>query len=313
MIIGIDESGNFDENSSSRHFFVAAFIESQNGKLAIKKRQFLNWEKALPDAAKNSNGEVKGSLLNKVQLSSFLRTVIIQPPFVRTAVVSIIPSKNPINIIEKYQELEIKQTEYNYSVFLEEGSKKRNLNFLENYARWLKKRSKREFLKMLCLKNLLKDSFHNIILHGILNNRIKETLDIHYKIDKDFLTEENIFWEHYSRRSIQNYTQENPRPILDTWDSEHPFVKKYIYESNGKDMININLIYENLKFLNSNEHFEIRIADIIGIIINRYHNRNELKEEFSWLSKTEFSDQIELLLYDFDVESTFKQMLSSEV
>jgi hypothetical protein len=308
MIIGIDESGNFDESSNLRHLFVAAFIESKNGKLEIKKQQFLNWEKRLPKETKNQHGEVKGNNLNQQQLLEFLGTVVIQPPFVRTACVSIVPNKNPVHIIEKHRKSEIKQIEYSHTLSSNLGTKKRNLNFLESYVKWLKKRSNRDYLKMLCLKNLLKNSFHNIIIHCIMNDRIEESLDVYYKIDKDFLTEENIFWEHYSRRSIQNYTQKNPWPVLDTWDSEHPFIKKYMYEADGRSVININLIYKNLNFLDSKENIEIRIADVIGIILNRYYNKNELKNEFELLSKTGIvkDEHLELRLPDFDLEQTLE-------
>jgi hypothetical protein len=308
MIIGIDESGNFDESSNLRHLFVAAFIESKNGKLEIKKQQFLNWEKRLPKETKNQHGEVKGNNLNQQQLLEFLGTVVIQPPFVRTACVSIVPNKNPVHIIEKHRKSEIKQIEYSHTLSSNLGTKKRNLNFLESYVKWLKKRSNRDYLKMLCLKNLLKNSFHNIIIHCIMNGRIEESLDVYYKIDKDFLTEENIFWEHYSRRSIQNYTQKNPWPVLDTWDSEHPFIKKYMYEADGRSVININLIYKNLNFLDSKENIEIRIADVIGIILNRYYNKNELKNEFDLLSKTGIvkDEHLELRLPDFDLEQTLE-------
>jgi hypothetical protein len=311
MVIGIDESGNFDDTSNLRQFFIAAFIESENGKLEIKKQQYLRWENQLPVTAKNPNGEVKGSFLNKQQLHAFLGTVIIQPPFVRTAMVSIVPNKTPPFIIDKYQQLEIKQADYNLSVFTQMGAKKRNLNFLDNYARWQKKRTRRDYLKMLCLKNLLKNSFHNIIINTIENDRIEEALDIYYKIDRDFLTEENIYWEHYSRSSIQNYTRIEPWPILDTWDAEHPFLKKYTDEKNGNKTININLVYQNLKFLDSRDHIEIRIADVLGIIVNRFYNRNELKLEFDLLSKTGIvrDDHLELRFYDFDVEDTFNQFV----
>ncbi len=41
MVIGIDESGNFDEKSTLRHIFVAAFIETENGK--IERKNSLCW------------------------------------------------------------------------------------------------------------------------------------------------------------------------------------------------------------------------------------------------------------------------------
>jgi len=313
MIIGIDETGNFDETSELRHFFIAAFIETENGKLEKKEKQFLNWERSLPLSVKNSQGEVKGSFLNIVQLQSFIHDVAFEPPLIRTSFVSIVPSNNPFTLIEKYRLFEIRQAEYNYQMYLSKGSKKRNINFLDNYVKWLKKRSVRDYLKMSCLKHLLKDTFHNAVVLSILNDRIEETLNFSYKIDRDFLTEENIFWEHYSRMSIRNYTQRNPFPVLDTWDDNHPFIKKYLLNDDDKSGININLIYKNLKFLNSKDHFEIRIADLIGIIINRFYNKGQMPEEHTLLTLAGATNEshIELRLQDFDEESTFKEYVEN--
>ncbi|MBU0696492.1 MAG: hypothetical protein KKE39_08205 [Bacteroidetes bacterium] len=72
------------------------------------------------------------------------------------------------------------------------------------------------------------------------------------------------------------------------------------------------MIYENLRFLESHNNFEIRIADIIGIIYNRYFNKNELSSEFNLLSKIGIINDhhIELILNDFDEEKTFKEFIS---
>lgn len=312
MVISIDESGNFDEVSNLRQFFVAAFIKSENGCLDLKRNQFLNWEKSINQHFKDKKGEVKGSLLNQQQIKRFLLEVVFKEPIVRTSVVSIIPNVNLKQLIQKHQNFEIRQAEYNFSVFKANGSKKRNLNFLENYSLWLKKRSLRDYLKMHCLKNLLKDTFHNSIIYSILNEQMDECLNFSYKIDKDFLTEENIFWNHYSKSSVQNYTKNNPFIMLDTWDDDHPFIRKYTFSREGKNMIDIKLIYENLRFLESHNNFEIRIADIIGIIYHRYFNRNELSKEFYLLSKTGIinNHHIELTLNDFDEEKTFQDFTS---
>lgn len=44
MIIGIDETGNFDATSNLRQIFIAALIESENGKLELKRHQFIKWD-----------------------------------------------------------------------------------------------------------------------------------------------------------------------------------------------------------------------------------------------------------------------------
>lgn len=312
MIIGIDETGNFDENSELRHLFIAAFIETENGKLDIKRKQFYEWEASIPDRYKTTKGEIKGNSLPIEHLQHFLKQVVFEMPLIRTSVVSIIPKKNIKALIEKHHVFEVRQAEYNHHVFSTRGSKKYNINFLDSYSKWLKKRSLRDYIKMHCLKHLLKDTFHNAVIHCILNERMEETLNFSYKIDRDFLTEENIYWEHYSKSSIENYTKSNPFVVLDTWDDDHPFIKKYMFNVNGRSLINIKTIYENLRFLDSKDNFEIRIADIIGIVYNRFFNRNEFVEEHHLLSLAGIINDahIEIIFNDFDPDETFRRFTS---
>ena len=90
---------------------------------------------------------------------------------------------------------------------------------------------------------------------------------------------QNIYWSHYLRKTIQEKLSQKPFPILDTWDESHPLLSKYRIEiPGGKTAINLNLIFkDNFNFLNSHEHPEIRVADIVAIILNRFWNRKELK------------------------------------
>lgn len=308
MIIGIDETGNFDATSNLRHIFIAALIESENGKLAIKHDQFTKWESSLPANFKTTGGEVKGSLLKAEQLQQFLQQVVFQMPLVRTCFVSVIPASATTALIDKHYQMELRQVEYSNEVYHTRGSTRYNLNFLDNYVNWLKNRSLRDYLKMHCLKHLLKDSFNNAIIHAALQDRTEELMEIAFKVDRDFLTEENRFWEHYSKSSIENYTKDNPFIVIDTWDENHPFTQKYIFNHKGKSSINIKKVYENLKFLNSMDHFEIRIADIIGIIYNRFYNRGELVREFELLdhAKVIKDAHVELGFLEFDAERTFE-------
>lgn len=315
MIIGIDETGNFDEASNLRQLFIAAIIESENGKLDVKRDQFLNWENSLSINFKTGNGEVKGSLLQTEQLQQFLKDVVCQEPFIRTTIVSVIPDKASISLIDKYHKFEIRQIDFSLEVYKSRATKKYNINFLDSYAKWIKKRSLRDYLKMHCLKHLLKDVFDNSTIYTALNDRVEELLDISFKIDRDFLTEENIFWEHYSRTSIENYTKDNPFTVLDTWDENHPFTQKYIFDHNGKPQISINKVYEKLKFLDSKDHFEIRIADIIGIIYNRYYNKGELCKEFDLLKHFEVGGRahVEIGFREFDAEKTFASLKKRQI
>jgi hypothetical protein len=203
------------------------------------------------------------------------------------------------------------QMENNIKKFESLDSKKSNLNFLKQYAKWLGKRSAREYLKMTCLKHCLHDSLKNAMMRFIGSYKTNELINIQYKIDHDFLNDENIYWSEYLRRSIQYMSNQRPFPILDTWTDKNPFLKKYsIVMPNGENGINLNAIFkDNINFLDSNEHPEIRIADIVAIILNRFWNNNELKWAHSIIEKTHSTknSHTEIRLNDFNTEQKFKE------
>ena len=73
MLIGIDDSGNFESDKYS--LFATVYIRPRKAR-QIKKR-FETWEEELPSSAKSPNGEVKGYLLNDEDLQSFIDRIMI--------------------------------------------------------------------------------------------------------------------------------------------------------------------------------------------------------------------------------------------
>jgi hypothetical protein len=72
MIIAIDETGDFNPDSELLSFFVAILIDQSNNGLEIKKNQFDQLKKTIPQHKYNVKGEVKGSdFLEKSMLKDF--------------------------------------------------------------------------------------------------------------------------------------------------------------------------------------------------------------------------------------------------
>ncbi len=302
MIIAIDESGSFELNSNKWNLFVAAHIQSQNGNLKIKKRQFENWENRIPVNMRDKKGEVKGQLLSNVQLMNFLKNIVCQKPEIRFTYTSIIPQNNNVEIINKHKRFEILQLQLSLENFKRVNSRKANINFLDQLIKWLNKRNEIEYIKLLCLKNCLYNSFYNSFIYGIATNLTNELLDIEFKIDRDFISNEDIYWKMYSLRSIQELTKVRPLPMLKEWSVNHPIRKKYTIHKKGLDL---NIPFkDNLRFLNSKEDFEIRIVDIAAIMFNRHWNGTGVKEHFERLrlKSAAKNEHHHLRLNDFNFE-----------
>lgn len=306
MIIAIDESGNFNKDSNKMNLFIAAQIFSEAKLLKTKKKQFENWEKNISKEKKDKNDEVKGQLLGKVELRSFLKNVIFQKPEIKFSIISIKPSENRNTIIKKHHDIEIEQLKYSKEIFQEANAKKRDINFFEQYVKWLNKRNESQYLKLMCLKRCIYESFVNTFINGMALNNTDELLSINFKIDNDFISNENKYWKLYLIRHLHEYTKKRGIPILDTWPKDHPVLKKYIRK--GKFYLK-NPFEDNLNFLDSKTNFEIRIADIAAIIVNRYFNSIGYKSLYQNIRK-KISPKIghhHLILNDFIFEETLEK------
>ena len=311
MIIAIDESGNFNPNSNEYHIFAAAHIQNRNGSLEIKKRQFENWEKTIPTSMKDKKGEIKGQKLGKVEIKNFIKNVVYQKPEIRFTYVSIIPNKNKKELINKHKQFETIQIKLKLESIRNANERKANINFVEQLSNWTNKRNEIEYLKLLCLQKCLYNGLHNTFIYCEVFNLIDELLNIEIKIDKDFISNEDIYWKIYSLRSIQEMTKKQPLPMLNVWEENHPIRKKYIIKNEG---FNLKIPFkDNLKFVDSKDNFEIRIVDIAAIVYNRYWNKKSGKSNFEGLKrKSAVGDEhYHLILNDFDLETEIENIKKS--
>ncbi|MES2619349.1 MAG: DUF3800 domain-containing protein [Bacteroidota bacterium] len=309
MIIAIDETGTFSftNDANLRHFFLASFFLENGNLLKTKKEQFEKWEATISEK-KKERGEIKGYLLDTQDLGSFVQEVVCTKPEIRFSCVSVVPKALNLELLKKHKNFEVRLIAQ--SLKQETWFPRKDKNFIEQYAKWLKKRNEVEFLKMFCLKHCLMDSLKNAFGYAIITDNEMELLDVGFKVDADFINNENIYWNEYLLKSIEQNSEVKPFPILDTWDDNHPITKKYIINGKKGKGINLRTVYEGKNFfMDSKENFEIRITDIAAIIFNRYFNRSssDISKVFSLIEKKAIIGDyhIELRLNNFDEEGLF--------
>jgi hypothetical protein len=105
MIIAIDETGDFNPDSELLSFFVAILIDQSNNGLEIKKNQFDQWKKTIPQHKYNVKGEVKGSVLDDNELLNFVKNVYNPDSVLRQEVVFFIPKENPESLMKTFKEI----------------------------------------------------------------------------------------------------------------------------------------------------------------------------------------------------------------
>jgi hypothetical protein len=100
-----------------------------------------------------------------------------------------------------------------------------------------------------------------------------------FKIDKDFVNAENakIMWTELLRQFWDDFSKRKKLPLIDIADKEKfPSIEDYKIDQ-GKS--NLRKVFrDRTHFLASDEHFEIRMADIVGTILHRFQNKGNCKE-----------------------------------
>lgn len=290
MIIGIDETGDFKIGSEKKSFFIAVLLQQHKNRLEIKREQYKSWLDSISKDKINSKNEIKGSELNEDELLSFAQMVYCKEPAVIHKGMYIIPSDISEELMKEFKEVEVNSLKELVILSRKEGKIKMSEQY-EKMRIWYQNSKKMHYphyLKLLLLRKLINETFRiavgtSICLEMLDDIESENLLNLEFKIDSDFIRarEPNLYWKELLRNEFNN---ENGRiPVLDSWDrTKHPFLKKY---GKGEGKLSFKSLFtEKCNFMDSHDNFEIQIADIIGIIFNRYHNRGLAKEAYEMIT-----------------------------
>ncbi len=244
-------------------------------------------------------GEIKGQNIPDKFLESFFNEVLEVSPNINYSVISIIPSENSIDILNKHKAYEVKQME-DYILDARKGGHDSWVTGYEKILYWYKNKNYQTIIKLKCLEQLFGISLNNVLVKSQIkyltdNNDDKNMRDISFKVDKDYIRAENVkkIWEELFRQFWQNYTKKFPTPVIsEIWkDEDHPFFKIYSGHD-GKSNIK-EIIRERTYFLDSKDSWEVRMADLVGTILHRHRNRgrcNKIGEKMmSYLYEKNYS------------------------
>ena len=156
----------------------------------------------------------------------------------------------------------------------------------EGLAIWYKNAKKmnyQHYFKLILLRRLILKSFRKVAKLSLLPETSDYmTLEKYFniKIDKDFIrgVDSTKYWKELLKTHFLYNLNQKPLP--------QPFM---LYFND--------IISKKCNFVESHEHFEVQIADIVGIIINRFLNRKKAIEAFKKLeSKLENISFTKILL-----------------
>ena len=303
VIVAIDESGSFAPESSTINFFVAVHLRQRRTLYELKNRQFLAWERSLPSSAKNPRGEIKSALLSDDDLLTFARSIICTMPAVGITPYSVRGSDNPSAVVEKHRAVALIGAREGVKLYKSQG-KRQLAQTVAEFVNWLNNLSYNNYLKIVMLGNCISTALVNTVGHSISGRYDKQELPrIRYKIDRDFIREPRhlTFWRLLLRNQIYSNSKDDPLPLLDSWErTGHPFLETFGGESHAAIT---EIFEERCDFLSSHEHFEIRIADAVATILNRFWNQRRCAATYRLVVKRFLRDgRVNgVILNDFDL------------
>ena len=223
MIVGIDETGDFDSNSDKFNYFVAVMIDQNDNRYKTKESQFRVWESSIPKANRDEKGEAKGQKLTDSQLEDFYNQVLKPNPIVLYSVVRFDASKNSKELLEEHKKIEINRLEQAL-VHYKEEARGNWADWYNKLIAWYKNRNYQHLIKIKCLQNLIGQTFN----HGFAWSQIRYILDkddsniknFGFKIDKDFVNAENtqIMWTELLRQFWIDFSKRKKLPLIDIAD-----------------------------------------------------------------------------------------------
>lgn len=275
MVIAIDESGDFSPTSNKHSFFVAAIIDHYENGIEKKQKQFLEWFNSIPIKRRNEKNEIKGSELLDHELLSFVTKVCCVEPKVICEIVNFQPKNNPEVLIKRFKNLAIVRINRTLKLAKNEWKvTRKTMKLYDGLVPWYKNAKKmnyQHYSKLILLQKVIVKAYTKAKKIFDANNTSNtETFEksLAIKIDKDFIT---------GPQSKQYFKELLAISLLTKLTTE-PLHKS--------DFLNFrSFVDSKVDFFESYLNFEIQIADIIGIIINRFFNADKPFEAFKVLDQ----------------------------
>lgn len=280
MIIGIDDSGNFETDPKS--LYAAIFIRPKKYDKIVEV--FSSWEEALPASVKES-GEVKGRLLSNNQLAEFTDKVLINNSYgaIKLGVFMIdIDEHNSSSLIGQ-RELNLGQIKAGVDKHYrgKGGEYKEITHQYSQMAAWLNAKSVKTLYKIQLLGIAIVKSFNLAILTSVNKGYDKELGSLTMSIDEGIVGRKSVemYWRDLLRNQFWNLTSTvEPIIYLTTWRANHPFVKRfdqYPGSTEALSQFNRTEIDKVFNFYDSKDKPEVRIADIVASTYFRFFVQGE--------------------------------------
>lgn len=266
MIIGVDESGDF--RSGSRGLFVGVFIRPRDR--AEVTETFRSWERRARKSLGLQN-ELKGHAITDPWAHSLIQNVLAprrRHP-IRYLAFAVDVSNGNRSAMDVQRELFIES----YTQWAEDSRRRGNsraASSIERHTEWVRARPYSHLLRLVTLGTIVMTLLEWALPQAILGGFDDELEHMQVLIDHGYVTRDDLpRWRELLRNAIINESRIHPLPILDTWPSDHPFLRRFVDSgSNGATLLKP-AFREVIDFHDSVATPEVRIADILAGLVCR--------------------------------------------
>jgi len=291
MIIGIDDSGDFETHSQG--MYAAVFIRPK--KAEHIKRKFEEWESRLPVGSKDERGEVKGWMLSKDQLLDFARSIMNDNGYgqIKHHVFAIPVGSDSQIALEKQRQKHLVQYQAGIDEYREQGKEFFAIaGFYIQLSEWLTKRSMKSLAKLELLSFTVYRALNLAIITSTVRHFDKELGKLTIKIDEGLVGRPSTkaYWQDSLRSAVWNFSRQEGIIHVKEWQSGHPFLKRFYQYPKSTETLGVfsDEIRKCMDFYDSKDHFEIRIADIVASTYFRtYVQKEDLYEVIKALRPTQ--------------------------
>jgi hypothetical protein len=269
MIIGIDDTGNFENEVS---FFCSVLVRPTQ--LTEFEKIFIQWERNTRKEL-GLTGEIKGASLPPESLYDFADKVIRNDISKWVLCVGSIGAQEEsvTRYCEMQKKVALEGLERGIEFYLKRDSGKSKIaNQYRNLVDWYKRLNNQNLLKITVLSECIAKSIKWGVIKAAVDEYDEELSEMRLFIDESFISRQRdtlLNWEDLMRSILWQISYKDPLVIPTEWGNDHPFIEKFIQQSQGQKVLLKPALRQSIDFYKSHQNPIIRIADITGVLIRK--------------------------------------------
>ena len=280
MIIGVDESGSF--SNDSRVLLAAALMRPSAHERIAEALQV--WERRTRVALGLTN-EVKGRDLDEAASGRFVADVLRAGGDDAVVYMAFAVDVCAENIAAMDIQRQVLMEGYHHWADMQAQSndpaRQRFARQLTQTEDWVGARSPRQLLKLMTLSAILPTVVENAFGFSIAREFGGELVEFRVHLDRGYIKRSEVrFWRDLLRNIFIGETEGHPIPFSTEWAPDHPVLQTFVDQQSGTGFVLKPTFKERIDFCDSATTPVVRLADVITSIVRRGAHGGDLARPY---------------------------------